>query len=132
MTTIRVPCSRILATGAMVIATLYEKCDAHPFAIRYITWNDFIMSHVLDVPFYNSLFDSISQNNGRVTMGLLLRIIGNARNYQFQTFSNTLVNGELNKNALDLQEEKEQKWSKAEIQAKDDCISVVGYDPFDG
>lgn len=91
-----------------------------------------IMSHVLDVPFYNSLFDSISQNNGRVTMGLLLRIIGNARNYQFQTFSNTLVNGELNKNALDLQEEKEQKWSKAEIQAKDDCISVVGYDPFDG
>lgn len=91
-----------------------------------------IMSHVLDVPFYNSLFDSISQNNGRVTMGLLLRIIGNARNYQFQTFSNTLVNGELNKNALDLQEEKEQKWSKAEIQAKDDCISVIGYDPFDG
>lgn len=91
-----------------------------------------IMSHVLDVPFYNSLFDSISQNNGRVTMGLLLRIIGNARNYQFQTFSNTLVNGELNKNALDLQEEKEQKWSKAEVQAKDDCISVIGYDPFDG
>ena len=91
-----------------------------------------IMSHVLDVPFYNSLFDSISQNYGRVTMGLLLRIIGNARNYQFQTFSNTLVNGELNKNALDLQEEKEQKWSKAEIQAKDDCISVIGYDPFDG
>lgn len=91
-----------------------------------------IMSHVLDVPFYNSLFDSISQNNGRVTMGLILRIIGNARNFQFQTFSNTLVNGELNKNALDLQEEKEQKWSKAEIQAKDDCISVIGYDPFDG
>ena len=91
-----------------------------------------IMSHVLDVPFYNSLFDSISQNNGRVTMGLILRIIGNARNFQFQTFSNTLVNGELNKNALDLQEEKEQKWAKAEIQAKDDCISVIGYDPFDG
>ena len=53
-----------------------------------------IMSHVLDVPFYNSLFDSISQNNGRVTMGLILRIIGNARNFQFQTFSNTLVNGD--------------------------------------
>lgn len=91
-----------------------------------------IMSHILDVPFYNSLFDSISQNNGKVSMGLVLRIIGNARNYQFQSFANTLVNGELNKNALDLQEEKEQKWSKAEIQAKDDCISVIGYDPFDG
>ena len=27
---------------------------------------------------------------------------------------------------------RQQKWSKAEIQAKDDCISVIGYDPFDG
>ena len=65
-------------------------------------------------------------------MGLLLRIIGNARNYQFQTFSNTLVNGELNKTEIDVRDEKEQKWSKPEIQAKDDCISVIGYDPFYG
>ena len=64
-----------------------------------------LMCHILDIPFYNSLFDSISQNNGSFKMGLLLRIIGNARNYQFQTFSNTLVNGELNKTEIDVRDE---------------------------
>ncbi|MFQ9889033.1 MAG: hypothetical protein ACLRWM_00260 [Streptococcus sp.] len=34
-----------------------------------------------------------------------------------QTFATVLTNGELNKNALDVRDEKEQKWSKAEIQA---------------
>ena len=91
-----------------------------------------LMCHVLDVPFYNSLYDSVVSNSGTCRPGTYNRLVVNMKNFQFQTFTNTLVNGELNKNALDLQEEKEQKWSKAEIQAKDDCISVVGYDPFDG
>ena len=55
------------------------------------------------------------------------RIVLNQRQFQMQTFSNTLTNGELNKNALDVRDEKEQKWSKAEIQARDDVVSVVGY-----
>ena len=91
-----------------------------------------ILCHVLDVPFYNSLYDSIVQNSTKCKPGLYNRVVLNQRQFQMQTFANTLTNGELNKNALDLQEEKEQKWSKAEIQAKDDCISVIGYDPFDG
>ena len=91
-----------------------------------------LMCHVLDVPFYNSLYDSVVSNSGTCRPGTYNRLVVNMKNFQFQTFTNTLVNGELNKNALDLQEEKEQKWSKAEIQAKDDCISVIGYDPFYG
>lgn len=91
-----------------------------------------LMCHVLDVPFYNSLYDSVVSNSGTCRPGTYNRLVVNMKNFQFQTFTNTLVNGELNKNALDLQEEKEQKWSKAEIQAKDDCVSVIGYDPFDG
>ena len=91
-----------------------------------------LLCHILDVPFYNSLYDSVVANSGTCRPGAYNRLVLNGRQYQFQTFSNTLVNGELNKNALDLQEEKEQKRSKAEIQAKDDCISVIVYDPFDG
>lgn len=91
-----------------------------------------ILCHILDIPFYNSLYDSIVQSSGTCTPGKMSRIVLNQRQFQMQTFSNTLTNGELNKNALDVRDEKEQKWSKAEIQAKDDVIAIVGYDPFEG
>lgn len=90
-----------------------------------------LMCHLLDVPFYNSLFDSVVENNNTFGCGLFLRQLNN-RQYQFQNFCTTLTNGELNKTEIDVQDEKEQKWAKAEIQAKDDCISVIGYDPFEG
>ena len=86
-----------------------------------------ILCHILDIPFYNSLYDSIVQSSGTCTPGKMSRIVLNQRQFQMQTFSNTLTNGELNKNALDVRDEKEQKWSKAEIQARDDVVSVVGY-----
>lgn len=90
-----------------------------------------LMCHFLDVPFYNSLFDSIVAKNNSFSQGLYQRVV-NGKQYQFQNFCTTITDGELNKTAIDVQEEKEQKWSKNEIQAKDDCISVIGYDPFEG
>lgn len=90
-----------------------------------------ILCHMLDFPFYNSLYDSIVQNSGSCKPGMYARVLS-CRQYQFQTFATVLTNGELNKNALDVRDEKEQKWSKAEIQARDDVVSVVGYDPFEG
>lgn len=90
-----------------------------------------LMCHLLDAPFYNSLFDSVVSHNNNFSVGLYLRQLNN-KQFQFQNFCTTITSGELNKTAVDIQEEKEQKWSKAEIQAKDDCISVIGYDPFDG
>lgn len=90
-----------------------------------------LMCHLLDAPFYNSLFDSVVSHNNNFSVGLYLRQLNN-KQFQFQNFCTTITSGELNKTAVDIQEEKEQKWSKIEIQAKDDCISVIGYDPFDG
>ena len=90
-----------------------------------------LMCHLLDAPFYNSLFDSVVSHNNNFSVGLYLRQLNN-KQFQFQNFCTTITSGELNKTAVDIQEEKEQKWSKSEIQAKDDCISVIGYDPFDG
>lgn len=90
-----------------------------------------LMCHLLDAPFYNSLFDSVVSHNNNFSVGLYLRQLNN-KQFQFQNFCTTITGGELNKTAVDVQGEKEQKWSKIEIQAKDDCISVIGYDPFDG
>lgn len=89
-----------------------------------------ILCHMLDVPFFNTLFDSIAANNNTFSMGLMLRVI-NGRQYQYQNFSNTLVTGELNKNDSDVREEVEAKWSKTDKQNKAFAISVVGYDPFE-
>lgn len=90
-----------------------------------------ICCHYLDIPFYNSLYDSIVKNNSNFSIGMYSRQILNNRQYQYKTFINTLIDGELSKTDLDVREEKETKWSKDEISNKSSCISVVGYDPFE-
>ncbi|MEG0898433.1 MAG: hypothetical protein RSF40_01825 [Oscillospiraceae bacterium] len=87
--------------------------------------------HKLDIPFYHSLFDSIVTNNNTFSIGLYLRQI-NGRQYQFQDFSQTILNKELSKSADDIQQEKEIKWTVDEIKNRDEAISIIGYDPFDG
>ena len=90
-----------------------------------------LLCHELDIPFYHTLFDSIVQNNNNFTMGLYLRQMNN-RQYQNQTFNQTLLNGELNKSARDLIDEQENKWTDQEKENRDEAIRIIGYDPFDG
>jgi hypothetical protein len=63
-------------------------------------------------------------------MGLLARIL-NSRTYQYQSFLNTLVDGELNKSDKDIQEQREIKWSVTDQKNRNTVIQVVGYDPFE-
>ena len=90
-----------------------------------------ICAHYLDVPFYNSLFDSINTNNTNFSVGMYLRQVGNNKQYQMKTFQTTLVDGELNKSDKEILDEKEVKWSKSELQNKTDVVQTVGYDPFE-
>ena len=90
-----------------------------------------LMCHKLDIPFYHSLFDSIITNNNKFSVGLYLRQI-NGRQYQYQDFSQTILNKELSKSDIDIRNEKEVKWTAEEIRNKEEAINVVGYDPFDG
>lgn len=46
-------------------------------------------------------------------------------------FEVSLVNGELGKTEEEAKEEREAKWSRADKQNMNYCISVCGYDPFD-
>lgn len=86
--------------------------------------------YILDVPFYNTLYESITQNNSIFSVGLYLRQLQLGQ-YQFKTFLNTLLEGELDKTEQEVREEVESKWSKADKQNMNFVLSVVGYDPFD-
>lgn len=90
-----------------------------------------IMCYKLDIPFYHSLFDSVIVSNNRFTMGLYLRQL-NGTQYRYQDFSQTILNKELSKTNEDLQLEQEVKWTKEETKNKDEALSIIGYDPFDG
>lgn len=89
-----------------------------------------LMCHKLDIPYYYSLFSSISKNNNNFSMGLYLRQI-NGRQYQYQDFSQSILNGELGKTSIDFEKDKEIKWLKTDIKNRDYCIEIIGYDPFD-
>lgn len=61
-----------------------------------------LMCHLLDAPFYNSLFDSVVSHNNNFSVGLYLRQLNN-KQFQFQNFCTTITSGELNKTAVDIQ-----------------------------
>ena len=89
------------------------------------------MCYKLDIPYYYSLYDSIIKNNNNFSIGLYLRQI-NGRQYQYQDFTQSILNGELGKSKDDFEKEKEVKWSKQDIQNRDYATEVIGYDPFVG
>ncbi len=85
---------------------------------------------LLDMPFYASTYKGIIEGNSIFNVGMYVRML-NGRQYQYQTFANTLVSGELQKTDNEVREERESKWSKSDKQNMNFAISVVGYDPFD-
>lgn len=90
-----------------------------------------LICHKLDVPYYHDLFDSIIKHNNIFSYGLYARQLNN-RQYQYQDFSQTILNKELSKSDKDLQEAAEIKWTPDEIESKDEAIKIIGYDPFEG
>lgn len=89
-----------------------------------------ICCYVLDIPFYSTLYKSISDNNSIFSVGLYMRQLQLGQ-YQMKTFLNTLMSDELGKTDDQVREEVETRWSKADKQNKNFAISVVGYDPFE-
>lgn len=85
---------------------------------------------LLDMPYYGATYKGIIESNSIFNVGLYVRML-NGRQYQYQTFANTLVGGELQKTDNEVKEERESRWSKSDKQNMSFVISVVGYDPFD-
>lgn len=89
-----------------------------------------ICCHYLDVPVYRSIYDAIVQNNNFFNVGLYLRQMNLSQTWH-KGFEVSLTNGELGKTEEEAKEERETRWSKADKQNMNYCISVCGYDPFD-
>lgn len=89
------------------------------------------MCYKLDLPYYYSLYDSIIKNNNNFSIGLYARQLNN-RQYQYQDFSQSILNGEVGKSKNDYDGEKEIRWSTKDKKNRDYAIEVIGYDPFDG
>lgn len=89
-----------------------------------------ICCHYLDVPVYREMYDSIVQNNNFFNVGLYLRQM-NLGQFQYKGFEVSMVNGELGKTEDEAKEAREAKWSRADKQNMNYCISVCGYDPFE-
>lgn len=90
-----------------------------------------MLCYMLDVPFYHSLYDSIVTNNSVFSMGLYMRQLNN-RQYQYQTFAQTILQRELEKGEKEIRDQRENKWTPQEKRAAEEVIGVLGYDPFDG
>lgn len=58
------------------------------------------LCYKLDVPYYYSLYDSIIKNNNKFSIGLYLRQLNN-RQYQYQDFSQSILNEEVGKRKED-------------------------------
>lgn len=91
-----------------------------------------IICHYMDVPFENSVYESVIKNNNTFGIGYYTKIILNNRQYSGYSFLQSMFNGELNKSENTVREEREAKWSEEDIANKKEVINIMGYDPFDG
>ncbi len=89
-----------------------------------------VLCHLLDVPFFHSLYDSIVDSNNIFSIGLYLRQMNN-KQYQFKDFSHSIFNFELVKSKDEIRDEKEIKWTTSDIKNKNYVIQSLGYDCYD-
>lgn len=87
------------------------------------------LCYKLDIPFYNQLFDSIMAKNNVFNIGMYFRQL-NTRQYQNKDFTNTILEGELDKTDKEIEDEKEVKWLPEDKKNKKYVIESIGYDPF--
>ena len=91
-----------------------------------------IICHYLDIPFFYSLYDSISKKNEGFSIGMYLRQMNN-KQYNGKTFVNTILDPrEFGIDETKFEEIKEEKWTASEYRNKKNVIEIVGYDPFQG
>lgn len=91
-----------------------------------------IICHFLDIPFYTNVYTSLITATDDFTVGKYIRQMNN-KQFRGKTFVNTLLDkDELGIEVEDKEVIMEEKWSLAELRAKNDVIDIVGYDPFEG
>lgn len=90
-----------------------------------------ICCHLIDIPFIHELYESnkLKSDNIGSEFGSYMRSI-NGKQYNNRTFCTTLVDGTLTKTEDEIEEKKEEQWTKVELDNKITALQVIGYDPF--
>ncbi|RKJ79669.1 hypothetical protein D7X33_07265 [Butyricicoccus sp. 1XD8-22] len=89
-----------------------------------------LICHYMDIPFSNTMFDSMNMGGKELTVGAYSRLVNNIQ-FAGKTFINTILEGELLKEHAEVLETRETKWSKADLKNKQYVISSLGYDPYE-
>jgi len=90
-----------------------------------------ILCHYLDVYFSETLYESLN-DKPTFTFGEYMKSLSLGQ-YKGKSFTSSLL--EIVRDGLmssgEIQDEKEQKWSKDELKHKNDVLMTIGYDPFE-
>lgn len=89
------------------------------------------MCYLLDFPFYDKLYETINNTDVDFNFGRYLKCC-NGKQYEYKSFQDSIMNKELFRTEIEQQEIDITTWTEDEITAMNDCIEVVGYDPFKG
>ncbi len=90
-----------------------------------------IACHWCDVPYIEAVYQSTILKNGVLDFGNYTRLL-NAQQYSKRSFINSIVDGEFfEESAAKTRDNLEAKWSREDIRNKKECITLLGYDPFE-
>ena len=90
-----------------------------------------IICQLLDLPYYDSVFEGVNNSKVNFNMGSYFARL-NGPQYKYTSFQDSIVNNELFREAAKQEEIDLAKMTENEKKAMEDCIEVIGYDPFKG
>ena len=91
-----------------------------------------MMCHYIDSYWNNSIYESVINNNTDFDFGFYVRQL-NQLQWVKKSYTSSILEGELESNATyDANSDKEAKWSREDLRNKKECVTLLGYDPFDG
>lgn len=126
-------CSQLyLANDGCV--SICKKCTEELFDSYTKKYNStkkacMIMCAMLDYPYIAEVFTNVQQSSPIFSFSVYTRQL-NGRQWSKKTTEFSIMTGEFGKTEENIQEQKEQRWSKDEIRIRDEVIGVCGYDPF--
>lgn len=91
-----------------------------------------MMCHYVDAPFINSVYEAVVNKGSDFDFGLYMRQL-NGPQYAKKAFVTSILENEMgSSNVSSDDNDKEAKWSREDLRNKKECITLLGYDPFDG
>ena len=91
-----------------------------------------IMCHWCDLPWVESIYESIIQKNSAYEFFMYYRTL-NGPQWARKSYLTSMLEGDLGSESVGKKDDdREEKWSREDLRNKREVIEMLGYDPFDG